>query len=79
MLMSLTQHADRKPQVTNYTWDALDRVSTVTYANTSTISYTFDAVSRLTQMTDSISGTISYVYDNLDRLLSETTPEGTVS
>ena len=75
----MTQHTDRKSQFTNYTYDSLDRLSQITYADSSTISYTYDGVGRLTQVTDSISGTITYAYDNLDRLLSETTGLGTVS
>jgi RHS repeat-associated protein len=74
-----SQHTDRKTQVTQSTYDALDRLSTVTYQGGSTTTYTYDAGDRLTQVVDSIAGTITRTWDLLDRLTSETAPEGSVS
>jgi YD repeat-containing protein len=44
---------DRKWQVTNRTYDALDRPTQVTYADGSTITYGWDAGNALRQITDS--------------------------
>ena len=48
-----------------YTYDALNRLTLVTYADSSTSSYTYDGGNRLTQVIDSISG-----YDADNRLVS---------
>ena len=78
---NLGRFTDRKspPQITDYTYDALNRRKLVTYADSSTTSYTYDKGNRLTQIVDSIAGTITRTYDGLDRLTSETTPQGSVS
>jgi RHS repeat-associated protein len=76
---NLTQFTDRKSQITNYTYDPLNRRTGVTYADLSSTTYTYDAGNRLTQVADSISGTITRTYDGLDRLTSETTPQGSVN
>ena len=76
---NLTEFRDRKNQLTQYAYDPLNRLTQVTYADSSTTSYAYDNVNRLTEVVDSLSGTITYGYDNLDRLTSETTPQGTVS
>jgi RHS repeat-associated protein len=70
---------DRKGQTATYTYDALNRISTATYADGAVVSYSFDKGDRLTQIQDSSAGTITRSYDGLDRLVSETTPPGTVS
>src|SRR5205085_611977 len=70
---------DRKQQVSRYQYDALDRVSTITYADNSTIRFVYDAGDRATQIVDSASGTITRTYDGFDRILSETTPQGSVT
>jgi len=74
-----TQGTDRKSQVTSRTYDALDRLSAVTYQDGSTTTYAWDAGNRPTQLVDSLSGNITRTYDLLDRLTEEGTPEGTVS
>jgi RHS repeat-associated protein len=61
------------------TYDALDRLSRVDYADGSFTTYTWDAGNRLTQIVDSITGTITRTPDLLDRLTQEVTPQGTVS
>ena len=65
--------------MTNRTYDALDRLAQVTYADGSTITYGWDAGNALRQITDSQSGTITRTYDLLDRLTEETTPQGSIS
>jgi len=74
-----TTHTDRKSQVTSRIYDALDRLSVVAFADSSTITYSYDAANRVIQFVDSLTGTITRSYDGLDRLIQETTPEGTVS
>ena len=70
---------DRKSQVTAYAYDALDRLTTITYQGGATVTYTYDAGDRITSIADSINGTITRAYDDLDRLTSETTPQGTIA
>ena len=65
--------------MTGYEYDALDRLTRVTYADTSTVAYVHDAGDRLREIIDSSAGTITREYDLLDRLTSETTPEGSLS
>ena len=62
-----------------YTYDAVNRLSQVTYDGTATITYTYDAGDRLTEINDSANGIITRSYDNFDRLTSKTTPQGIVS
>jgi len=70
---------DRKGQATNYSYDALGRLTQITYADASTINYTYDAGNRLRQITDSLSGTITRDYDGLNRLTQVTCPQGQVN
>jgi RHS repeat-associated protein len=70
---------DRKGQMASYTYDALGRITTATYADGAVVSYAYDQGDRLTQIQDSVAGTIARSYDGLDRLVSETTPQGTVT
>jgi RHS repeat-associated protein len=69
---------DRLGRSTNITYDALNRRTSVTYAD-ATVTYTYDAAGRLTKITDTQGGTIDLTYDNSNRLLSEQTPQGLVS
>ena len=48
------QVRDRKGQVTNTTYDPLNRPKVVTWADSSTTTLTWDAGNRLTQLVDSI-------------------------
>jgi RHS repeat-associated protein len=70
---------DGKGQERDYSYDAFDRVSGVTYKNASgttvaTIGYTYDNDGNLIKRTES-AGTSSYGYDGLNRLTSETFPD----
>jgi RHS repeat-associated protein len=76
---NLTQFTDRKGQATTHTYDALNRRTSATYADTSTTTYTYDKGNRLLQVNDSVSGLITRTYDGLNRLTSEATPQGSVS
>src|SRR4030095_16474273 len=72
-------HTDRKSQVTLRTYDALDRLTQVTFQGGATIAYTWDAGNRVTQLVDSVNGTITRTWDDLDRLTQEVTPTGTIN
>jgi RHS repeat-associated protein len=74
---NLTQVTDRKGQVTTYGHDPLNRLTQITYVE-STTSLTYDGGNRLTQLVNSGSGTTTFAYDNLDRLMSKTTQQGTI-
>jgi RHS repeat-associated protein len=59
---------------TNYTYDALDRLTVVTDANNNTTTLTLDAVGNKTAVTDALSHTTSYAYDSRNRLTTITDP-----
>jgi YD repeat-containing protein len=67
------QVRDRKSQVTQTTFDPINRPKVITWADSSTTTLTWDAGNRLTQVVDSISGTITRSWDDLDRLSYEQT------
>jgi YD repeat-containing protein len=50
---------DRKSRVTDSQYDALDRLTQVTFHDSSSITYTYDAGDRVTQIVDSVNGTIT--------------------
>ena len=75
--------------MTTYTYDNLNRIVRVDYADGSYTTYTYDAVGRLTYIYDSISGPIEYVYSDTgcyagcvgvaDKVVQEITPLGSIS
>src|SRR5258708_31642337 len=69
----------RRGNVTSSSRDGFNRLTQLTYADTSTTSYTYDLADRITQATDSVTGTLSFVYDGLDRITSQTSPQGTIT
>ncbi|MBV9322843.1 MAG: RHS repeat protein, partial [Chloroflexi bacterium] len=71
-------------QLTSFGYDALNRLTSVSYSNaapgtstTPNINYAYDTNGNRTSMGDG-TGTTSYGYDELDRLLSVAAPAGTV-
>src|SRR5205809_329988 len=70
---------DCNSHVTRSQYDELNRLTQVTFQDTSTVAYTYDARNRITQIVDSANGTITRQYDGLDRVMPETTPEGVVN
>ncbi len=77
---TLARSTDGNGVVTDYTYDALKRLTRVTRdlggsdpttADAST-RYRYDVADRLTSVTDPVSGTTTYVYDDLGNLLSQT-------
>lgn len=61
-----------------FTYDTRDRVLTVTYGTSNTITNTYDLDGNLTQVADSVNGTRTMTYDSLNRLKTQTGP-GTTS
>src|SRR5207248_2272301 len=63
----------------SYVQDALNRLTQVTYPDSTTTGYTYDAVGNRASMTTA-AGTTSYAYDAADRLTAVTPPgQGAVS
>ncbi|MHB8575189.1 MAG: RHS repeat-associated core domain-containing protein [Dehalococcoidia bacterium] len=56
-----------------YTLDALNRLTTVVYPDSTSTGYTYDAVGNRSTMTTA-AGTTTYAYDSADRLTSVTQP-----
>lgn len=73
------RRTDRKGQLTTRTYDPLNRLQQITYADSSAITYGYDSGNRLRTITDSGTGTITCEYDSLDRLTSETTSQGSIT
>ena len=62
---------------THFTYDAMGRVTLVTFPSTLSESYTYDAMNNLLSKTDRKQQTINYGYDALYRLTSKTYPDQT--
>nr|MBV6628515.1 RHS repeat protein [Oceanococcus sp. HetDA_MAG_MS8] len=69
---------DRKGQHTSYSYDALDRLTRVVYADGGQVDLVWDAGDRLIELSDSVGGVITRSYDLRDRLVREVTPQGEV-
>ena len=72
-----TSRTDALNRQTTYTLDNWERVTTITYPDTSTKTFSFDQDNNLTQFVDA-TGTTTRTYDNADRLLSESKGGATV-
>jgi RHS repeat-associated protein len=75
---NLLSRTDRKGQTTTYTWDALNRVKTVTWQDGGKVTYSYDKTNRLTFVADSQNSTLSRVYNDPSRSVTDTSPYGTV-
>jgi RHS repeat-associated protein len=64
-----TSMTDPQGQITNYVYDSLNRLSSLS-ANSQTFGFNYDALSRRTQLTRPNGVNTNYAYDNLSRLLS---------
>ena len=74
--MRLQQLTDRKNQITTYSYDELDRLTLLTYADQSTTAYTYDAGDRLTQIVDDL-GALEFELDpEMMRRLNGANPLG---
>ena len=60
--------------VTNYTYDALDDLTSVVQNGSRNRNFVYDSLSRLTSASNPESGTVAYTYDANSSLLSKTSP-----
>jgi RHS repeat-associated protein len=72
-----SQRTDYNNAVTNYTSDALNRLTNISYPDTTAATYGYDELSRLTTATNP-TGTITIAYDNRSRVSSVTDVFGQV-
>lgn len=77
-LVRVTEDPNGLGYQTNYTYDALDNLTTVVQGG-QTRSYAYDSLSRLTSITNPENGTISYQYDANGNLLQRTDARGIVT
>jgi len=66
-----TRRTDYKGVVTDYTYDPLNRLTTVSYPNNTSVTYSYDVASHLTSATNQ-TGTVAIGYDSRDRVSGTT-------
>jgi len=66
-----SQRTDYNSAITNYSYDALNRLTTINYPDTTSATYGYDVLSRLTTATNP-TGTVTIAYDNRSRVSSVT-------
>ena len=76
-LSRISSVTDGKDQTTSYSYDSLDRVTRVDYADGTSVSAVYDADGNQTSLTDA-AGTTTMTYDAMSRLTQRSTPDGTV-
>lgn len=69
-----SQLKDPLSRVTSFVYDALNRLTGVTYRSPTTpdVTYAYDSNGNRTSMADSVNGTTSYTYDELNRAITNT-------
>jgi len=72
-----SQRTDYNNAVTNYGYDVLNRLTTISYPDTTAATYGYDVLSRLTTATNP-TGTVTIAYDNRSRVSSVTDVFGQV-
>ena len=72
-----SQRTDYNGAITNYSYDALNRLTTISYPDTTSATYGYDVLSRLTTATNP-TGTVTIAYDNRSRVMSVTDVFGQV-
>ena len=72
-----SQRTDYNSAVTNYTYDVLNRLTTISYPDTTSATYGYDVLSRLTTAVNP-TGTVTIAYDNRSRVSSVTDVFGQV-
>ncbi len=73
----VSSETDDNFNATGYTYDALNRRTKITYADTKAVSLTYDKNSNLSTKTDQNGSVITNVFDSLDRLTSRSIVRGT--
>ncbi len=66
-----SQRTDYNGSVSNYTHDALNRLTTISYPDSTSATYGYDVLSRLTTASNT-AGTVTIAYDNRGRVSSVT-------
>ena len=72
-----SQRTDFNGAITNYSYDALNRLTTTSYPDTTSVTFGYDVLSRLTTATNP-TGTVTLAYDNRGRVSSSTDVFGQV-
>jgi YD repeat-containing protein len=72
-----SQRTDYNGAVTNYSYDGVNRLTTISYPDTTSATYGYDVLSRLTSATNA-AGTVTIAYDNRGRVNSVTDVFGQV-
>lgn len=72
-----SQRTDYNGAISNYSYDALNRLTTISYPDTTSATYGYDVLSRLTTATNP-AGTVTIAYDNRGRVSSVTDVFGQV-
>ncbi len=68
----MTSKTDRKGQTITYVYDDLNRLTSKTYPDTTSVAYIYDLVGKVMQVNDP-TGTYVLAYDNMGRLTGTTT------
>ncbi|MEZ5406029.1 MAG: RHS repeat-associated core domain-containing protein [Verrucomicrobiia bacterium] len=75
-LGQLIRFTDASGNVLNYVYDAVGRLTQLTYPDGKTVAYNYDANSRLTTVTDWNGRVTKYTYDEVGRLIETQRPNG---
>ncbi len=75
LMGNLTSETDGLQNVTQYTFDALNRMGQTTDALSGVAEYDYDAHDNVTSVDAPNGATTSFVYDDLDNLTSEASPD----
>ncbi|MGI8836313.1 MAG: Ig-like domain-containing protein [Pyrinomonadaceae bacterium] len=71
-----TSTTDVWGQVLNYTYDANDRRTKLSFGATINGTYAYDVLNRLTKITDGANQVVAFAYDAANKLTSKTLPNG---
>jgi YD repeat-containing protein len=74
-----TQRQDRESKTTTRAYDPLNRLSTITYSDGSTLTYGYNQVGDVTSVDDSLDGLTTRVFDIFGHIESETGPRGSIA
>jgi RHS repeat-associated protein len=75
-LRRVTSTTDVWGQVINYSYDANNRRTNMSFGTTTFATYTYDTLNRLIKITDNARQSVTYAYDAAGRLTSRALPNG---